>query len=215
MIDEFTYPDGLRSWLELSIQPVPEGIFVLSMDITKRKLAEEALLSANDELELRVRERTEELAVANQDLLYEIYEREDAERQLRIQTTAMEAAANGILITDPKGEILWTNSAVSQMSGYTIEELIGENTHIFKSGQHDSAFYQQMWNTILAGDVWQGEINNRRKNGSTYIEEQTITPVRDENAQIAYFIAIKNDITQQKRVQAELESERTRLKNIL
>ena len=214
-IDEFTYPDGLRSWLELSIQPVPEGIFILSMDITERKKAEEALLSANDELEKRVRERTKELAVANQELLHEIYERKDAERQLRIQTTAMEAAANGILITDPHGEILWINSAVSKMSGYSPDEIIGENTRIFKSGQHDLAFYQQMWDTILAGEVWRGEIKNRLKNGSVYIEEQTITPVRDENNQVAYFIAIKHDITQQKQVQAELEHERARLKSIL
>lgn len=177
-------------------------------DITERKQAEEALRAARDELELRVRERTKEL-------LDEIAEREQVERQLRIRTTAMEAAANGIVIADSHGNILWINPALSQMSGYSAEELISQNIRLFRSGHQDREFYNEMWTTILAGRVWHGETTNRRKDGSLYIEEQTITPVKGEDGQISHFIAIKQDISEHKRIEAELEAERTRLKNIL
>ncbi|MEW6400304.1 MAG: PAS domain S-box protein [Chloroflexota bacterium] len=184
-------------------------------DITERKRAEEALRAARDELELRVQERTRELAVANRDLLKEVAERKEVERQLRIQTTAMEAAANGIVITDRGGTIQWTNPALSQISGYDRPELIGRNMRVFSSRQHGQEHYQDMWETILSGKVWRGEITNRRKDGNLYVEEQTITPVRDENDQIRHFISIKQDITQQKRVEEALELERRRLRKIM
>ena len=184
-------------------------------DITERKRAEEEVRQARDELELRVQERTMELEVANQELLNEIYEREAAERQLRIQTTAMEAAANGIIITDAQGDILWTNPALTRMTGYSEGDLIGQNMRLFKSGQHIPDFYRQMWSTVLGGEVWHGETTNKRKDGSIYIEEQTITPVRSESGQLSHFIAIKQDITAHKQIQEMLELERMRLKNIL
>ncbi|HSL45249.1 MAG TPA: PAS domain S-box protein [Anaerolineales bacterium] len=177
-------------------------------DITERKQAEEELRLAKDRLEVRVQERTEELAIANQELMKEISERKEIERKLRIRTTAMESAANGIVITDVKGTIQWTNPAFVQISGYEVHDLLGQSMHIFRSGRHDESFYRQMWGTILSGQVWRGEITNRRKDGSTYVEEQTITPVRDHEGQITHFIAIKQDITERKRgEQAVRESE--------
>jgi PAS domain S-box-containing protein len=166
-------------------------------DITERKLAEEALRLARDELELRVQERTEEL-------VKEIAEREEVERQLRIRTTAMEAAADGIVITDRQGNIQWTNPALTQISGYHTDDLIGHSTKIFNSGQHETDYYQQMWDTILSGEVWRGEMTNRRKDGSLYVEEQTITPVRGKDSEIAQFIAIKQDITERKQAEKEI-----------
>jgi PAS domain S-box-containing protein len=177
--------------------------------------AQEELRLARDELELRVQERTKELEDVNQELLYEIYEREEAERQLLVQITAMEAAANGIMITDLAGEILWANPAITRMTGYSVDDLIGQTMRVFKSGQHGTEYYRDMWASILAGEVWQGETTNRRKDGSLYTEEQTITPVRGNDGQLSHFIAIKHDITAQKQIAAELELERTRLKNIL
>lgn len=174
-------------------------------DITERKHAEDALRLAHAELELRVRERTEELAAANRDLSSEIAERKDVERQLRIRTAAMEAAANGIIITDPSGCILWTNPAVTEISGYEDHDLVGQSTRIFSSGKHDSDFYRQMWDTILSGRVWHGETTNRRKDGSLYVAEQTITPVRNEEAQISHFIAVKQDVTERNWIYSQLE----------
>ena len=161
---------------------------------------------ARHELELRVQERTEELAAANRELYNEIAERKEIERQLRIQTAAMDAAANGIIITDPKGVMLWTNPAMTQISGYSNDELIGHNTRMFNSGKNETDFYTQMWGTILAGNVWRGETTNRRKDGSLYIEEQTITPVRNEAGQLSHFVAIKQDVTERNLIHAQLEA---------
>jgi PAS domain S-box-containing protein len=173
-----------------------------------------ALRLAHDELELRVQERTEELAIANEELLNEIGERKRIEQHLRIQTTAMAAAANGMVITDRQGNIEWTNPALSQMSGYESNEMIGQGMRLFQSGKHVPGFYSQLWQTILAGNVWQGETTNRRKDGSLYVEEQTITPVLDGNAQISHFIAIKQDITERKLVYAQLEESNRELTSL-
>ncbi len=195
--------------LEIRVQDRTEELRIanseLEDEIHVRWQAEEALRLAHEQLELRVQERTEELATANRELSNEIAERKEIERQLRIQTAAMDAAANGILITDPKGVILWTNPAVTEISGYTYQELKGQSTRLFNSGRQDPDFYQQMWATILAGKVWQGETINRRKDGGSYVEEQTITPVRDENGQISHFIAIKQDVTERKLIYSQLE----------
>ncbi|HEX9838084.1 MAG TPA: PAS domain S-box protein, partial [Anaerolineales bacterium] len=183
-------------------------------DITERKQAEEALRAARDQLELRVQERTQELAVANRELRNEITERKEVERQLRIQTTAMEAAANGIVITDRLGTILWINPALTRISGYSEYELLGQSTRLFRSGQHNADFYRQLWDTVLAGKVWQGEITNRRKDGSLYVEEQIITPVQGEDGELSHFIAIKQDVTERKFIDAQLQESNRQLKTL-
>ena len=131
----------------------------------------------------------------------EIAARKEAEQQLQLQAKALEAAANGIIITDRQGEILWTNPAFTRLSGYSPTEAIGKNPKILNSGQQDESFYKDLWDTILAGGVWHGELTNRREDGSLYIEDMTITPVKNEQDQITHFIAIKSDITE--RTQAE------------
>ena len=136
----------------------------------------------------------------------DITARKQAEAQLHLRTTALEAAANGIMITDREGTIIWVNSAVTQLTGYTVQELLGQNSRLLKSGQHDPAFYQHIWATILAGEVWHGEMINRRKDGDLYTEEQTIAPVRDSRGQITHYIAVKQDITARKRTDADLEA---------
>ncbi len=212
--------DGQERWLGHACRLVLDnegrrlGRRASNRDITQRRQMEEALRRAHDELELRVKERTRELAFANQELLREIAERKEIERQLRIRTTAMEAAANGIVITDRRGTIQWTNPALPQISGYDVAELIGQNMRILKSGQQDDEYYRKMWKTIRSGLVWRGEIVNRHKDGSLYVEEQTITPVRDENGQISHFIAVKQDITQRKHAEEELERRNLELQAI-
>jgi PAS domain S-box-containing protein len=131
----------------------------------------------------------------------DITERKQAEALLQLRTKALEAAANGILITDRDGVIVWSNEAVTGLTGYKTDELLGRNPRLFKSGKQDAVFFQNLWQTILAGKVWKGEIINRRKNGSPYTEEMTITPVRDSGGSIAHFIAIKQDVTERKRAE--------------
>ena len=136
--------------------------------------------------------------------LSDITERKQAEDALRLQSAALNAAANAIVITDRAGLIQWVNPAFYDLTGYTTAEAIGKNPReLVKSGQHDQAFYKNLWDTILAGQVWRGEIINRRKDSSFYTEEETITPVRGERGEISHFIAIKHDITSRKALEAE------------
>ena len=137
--------------------------------------------------------------------------RRDVESQLRLQSAALESSANSIVITDCTGKITWANPAFSRLTGYTLPEVQNQNPRILRSGVHDERFYKQLWDTILAGEIWHGEIVNRRKDGSLYTEEQTIAPVRDANNQITHFIAIKQDVTERKTAEEALEKQRVYL----
>jgi diguanylate cyclase (GGDEF)-like protein/PAS domain S-box-containing protein len=134
--------------------------------------------------------------------------RKEAEDQLRLQSIALESAANGIVITDRNGNIQWVNPAFTRMTGYIAEEVRGKNPRILKSGLVPSEVFQNLWNTILGGNIWHGELINRRKDGKIVTEEQTIAPVKDGQGRIIHFIAIKQDITERKRAEEAL-SKRT------
>jgi len=132
-----------------------------------------------------------------------VTERKQAEAMLRLQSNALESAANAIVITDQTGTIQWVNPAFTALTGYTARETIGQNPRVLKSGRHSADFYRRLWETIAAGQVWHGELVNRRKDGSLYTEEMTITPVRTENDTGTYFVAIKQDVTARKRLESE------------
>lgn len=135
----------------------------------------------------------------------DITERKNAEAMLHLQSAALEAAANSIMITDCHGIIQWANPAFCAGSGYLLDEVIGRNPRaLVKSGQHDGEFYSRMWRTILGGRVWHGEVINRRKDGELCTDLMTITPVRDERQEITHFIAILQDVTQQKLMEKQL-----------
>jgi len=127
-----------------------------------------------------------------------------AEQQTRLQTAALESAANGIVIASREGRIIWVNPAFTRLTGYPASEVIGENPRLLSSGLHAAAFYQKLWNTILSSEVWQGEIVNRRKDGTLYTEEMTITPVCDAQGTLSHFIAIKQDVTARKQAERAL-----------
>src|ERR1019366_4886580 len=112
-----------------------------------------------------------------------------------LKSAALDAAADAIVITDFKANIVWVNSAFERLTGYAKEEAIGQSTRLLKSGEHRPFFYKSMWNTIRAGRKWQGELVNRRKDGTLYAEEMTINPVRDSSGAITYFVAIKRDVS--------------------
>ena len=133
-------------------------------------------------------------------------ERARVEEQLRLLSSAVEAAVNGIAITDRSGRILWINPAFTRLTGYSFQEAAGQNPRVLKSGKHPPEFYAQMWATIVRGEPWSGELVNRRKDGSLYTEEMTITPVCAGGAGVTHFVAIKQDISARKRAE-----ERTRL----
>ena len=135
-------------------------------------------------------------------------EKQQAEEQLLLQTTALEAAANGVVITDREGTILWVNAAFTDLTGYSAGEAIGRNPRLLKSDRQDHAFYQDLWETISSGCVWHGELVNRARDGHLYPEEMTITPVEGPDGAISHFIAIKQDITARKQAEEALIRER-------
>lgn len=121
------------------------------------------------------------------------------EYELRLKSNALSAAANAVVITDRNGVIEWANKAFTLYTGYTPDEAYGKKPgELLKSGQHPPEFYETMWATITRGEVWNEEIINRRKDGSTYHEQMTITPIFAPSGVITHFIAIKQDITKQK-----------------
>lgn len=112
-----------------------------------------------------------------------------------LMKTALDNAANSVVITDIDGNIKWVNRAFTDFTGYSKAEALNQNPRVLKSGYNDNSLYENLWNTVLSGNVWSGDIINKRKDGSTYIEDMTITPVKNEAGEITNFIAIKQDIS--------------------
>jgi PAS domain S-box-containing protein len=138
----------------------------------------------------------------------DITERKRAEGENLLLATAIEQAAETVVITDRNAKIQYVNPAFTCTTGYTRDEALGQNPRVLKSGQHDAKFYQELWATLAAGKLWQGEFTNRRKDGTLYREEATVAPVRDASGEITNYIAIKSDITERQRAEMALrESE--------
>lgn len=136
-------------------------------------------------------------------------------REIKLQAVALESAANAIVITDVDGAITWVNAAFTALTGYSSEESVGQNPRILKSGKHKDSFYKDLWETVMAGKVWHGEIVNRRKDGTTYIEDQTITPVFNEAGEVTNFTAIKQDVTERRRAEELIRSSEKQVRDIL
>lgn len=132
---------------------------------------------------------------------------------LRLLTAAFQAAYDVIIITDRGGNILWVNPSFTRVTGYSAAEALGQNPRLLKSGVHDKAYYDSLWDTILKGEVWCGEFVNRRKDGTLYNEQKTITPVRDERGEIANFIAVAQDTTARKRSEEALRESEARFRS--
>ncbi len=132
-----------------------------------------------------------------------------AERKLRQElqsrSVAVDAAAEGVIITDANGVVEYANPAFCDMTGYSLEEVLGQRTSRFKSGVHDADFYRQLWGTITSGNPWRGEVVNRRKDGMLYHELLTIAPVKNEQGAVVRYVAIKHDISERKRIEQRLE----------
>ncbi|WP_166878625.1 sensor domain-containing diguanylate cyclase [Massilia mucilaginosa] len=113
-----------------------------------------------------------------------------------LMTQALVEFPTPVMITDDAGTILWVNQALCDLSGYAAAELLGHTPALLKSGSQDGAFYQQLWNTIRDGRVWHGEMVDRRKDGSHYIAEEVVAPLRDEQGVVRHFLAVQHDITE-------------------
>lgn len=175
---------------------------VISNSLNKKRLeedkrrAENELRETNENLEKRVRERTHELAMANARMEEEVAIRRKAEEENIRLAKAMDQAADIVVITDISGNIQYVNPAFERQTGYSRGEVIGKNPKVLKSERQDDAFYKNMWDTISSGHTWHNRLLNRRKDGSLYEEEMTISPVRDAGGVITNFVAVKHDVTE-------------------
>jgi len=142
----------------------------------------------------------------------DITDQRNAEDQLRKLSIAVEQSPDAICITDPDGIIEYVNPRTIQLTGFSTEELINQNTRIFSSGEKTKEEYAQMWQIIKSGKIWSGELHNKKKNGELYWESTTISPIFDSAGQITHFLAIKEDITDRKRAEIAFNNSENQLR---
>ncbi len=134
----------------------------------------------------------------------DISQRKRSEEHLKRLATAVESAGETIVVTDSEGSIIYVNPAFEEITGYSRQEALGKNPRILKSGKHEKAFYREMWDTLLAGQVWRGRFTNKRKDGTLYEETATISPIKDESGRTVNYVAVKRDFTGEAMLQKQL-----------
>ncbi len=190
---------------------IPRGHIPISRFISApamiggRVLGQVALANADrdyTERDLRLIERLASLfALAVQQAL--------ANRKVRKLSHAVEQSPSVLVIADAQGSVEYVNPKFTLITGYTAEEVVGQNPRVLKSGFHPAEFYEELWHTILSGKEWRGEFRNKKKNGELYWEQASISPVRDERGVIAHFVKVAEDITERKEMEKALEFKNT------
>ena len=132
-------------------------------------------------------------------------ERKQAQEKLKLAASVFTHAREGIVITDATGSIIEVNDTFSEVTGYSREEVIGQNPRILQSGRQSPEFYAEMWEAMNTADHWSGEVWNRRKNGEVYAENLTISAVKDPAGKVNHYVALFSDITQLKKYHSQLE----------
>ena len=135
----------------------------------------------------------------------DITDSKKSEMERQLLESAIEQAAEVVVITDVAGNIVYVNPAFERVTGYSMLEVIGKNTRILKSGEHDREFYQNLWSTIKRGEVWEGRFINRSKSGRVYYEDATISPVREPSGKIVNFVAVKRDVSEHLELSMKLQ----------
>lgn len=141
----------------------------------------------------------------------DVTERYERETELKRFREAVEQAGHAIYITDPEGTIRYVNPAFEAITGYDREEAIGRTPRILRSGEQPSGYYEELWATVLGGEIWEEEVVNRRADGTTYSAHQTIAPITTPRGDVESFVAVQRDISELKAYEAELERKNERL----
>jgi PAS domain S-box-containing protein len=148
------------------------------------------------------------IKIGNKEFLYsiihDITDKKKAEEKLKLLNRAVEASSVSVVITDAEGQISYVNPYFTKLTGYSYEEARGKNPRVLKSGNQPKTFYEELWNTILSGNEWTGEFNNMKKNGELFWEKAIISPILNSDGKIINFVAIKEDITERKKMLEEL-----------
>jgi PAS domain S-box-containing protein len=178
------------------------NMFILNLNQAWKKETQALNLvqQERDMLEQRVIQRTSALADAR-DLAIQ------RSNELRKYFLAIEQSGNMVVITDIKGNIEYVNPRFTQLTGYALDEGVGQNLNILNSGEHSDEYYATMWQKISSGEIWHGEFHNRRKDGSLFWESATIAPVHSQDGDIINYVAIKEDITADKELREQLQKQ--------
>ncbi|HNQ03624.1 MAG TPA: PAS domain S-box protein [Thiobacillaceae bacterium] len=141
--------------------------------------------------------------------------RKSTETRLRQLAQALEQSPESVLITDLHARIEYVNQAFLDNSGYSLDEVLGQNPRILQSGRTDRTTYEALWTSLTQGRAWKGEFVNQRKDGSHYVEFAIISPLRQEDGRVTHYVAVKRDITEQKRLGEELDRYRHHLEDLV
>jgi PAS domain S-box-containing protein len=137
------------------------------------------------------------------------------EGQLRNLSRAVEQSQESVVITNPEGEIEYVNQAFERSSGYSSDDVLGKNPRILQSGKTSPGTFRQMWRALKKGQAWRGELSNKTRDGREYLESAVISPIRDSDGQVSHYVAVKQDITERKRLERELETHRSHLAQLV
>jgi len=198
------------------------GRFWSFRDRTSQIIAERTIKNQKEELEQRVIERTRsledanrKLTVINSELNQRRLEAEEHQRKLQQLSSAVVNSPTTIVITDHRGIIEYVNPKFFDMTGYLPEEAIGQNPKILNAGLLPKELYTEMWSTIIAGMEWRGDLCNKKKNGDIFWEHASISPIRDAHGKITHFVAVKEDITEQRQIAEKLRESESRFQRIV
>jgi PAS domain S-box-containing protein len=136
--------------------------------------------------------------------LWERSRRFAAERALQVRNKALDLVVNAVTITNANGSIEYANRAFYTLTGFSVAEVIGQTPRVLKSGHHDARFYESLWKDLSTGKEWHGEIVNRRKDGHLFVDEMTITPLWGDTGSIEHYVAVRQDLSEQKEQQRRL-----------
>ncbi len=162
--------------------------------------------NSHDSLEEQVKDRTTVLEQVNKSLAAEIEQRKKAEQSLRLSSSVFEHSSEGIIITDAKSNIIDCNQAYCRITGYSAQEMMGQNPGKVSSGLHDKDFYTAMWESINKTGCWVGEILDRRKNGEVYPKRLSVNAVINENNEVSHYVGVFSDISELKATEKKLEN---------
>jgi PAS domain S-box-containing protein len=147
--------------------------------------------------------------------IHDVSNRKKIEEEIVKLSIALDQSANEIIITHKNGDIEYVNRSFTNVTGYLPSEVIGKNPRILKSGTHSPAFYKDLWKTLSKGLRWEGEFQNRKKNGELYWESATITPIRNKDSEIVRYIAIKEDITLRRKAEQSLRESEEKFRSMV
>ena len=145
----------------------------------------------------------------------DITDRKKAEEELLRLSLAVEQSPNVVVLTDISGAIIYANPKFTEITGYNIEEALGTNPRILKSGEMEDGFYVKLWEIVSSGNIWSGEMSNKKKDGTIYWEKAIISPVFDKNKKIINYLKIAEDVTDKKQMESELEEHREHLEEMV